>query len=355
MSTALSPIEQLAPITPTVSLGVPVQSLSRQQKAAIIVRILLSQGAELPIAEFPESLQHSLTRNMGSLKSISRETMDDVCEEFLSELDHVGMFFPGGVDGALKVLENTLSPSMVTRLRREAGGIFYGDPWEKIIDLSIELLQPVLEEESIEICAVVLSKLSVAKAAELLGLLPGERARRITYAISQTAAISPEAVRRIGVALATQLNNQPPVAFAKDPVERVGAILNFSPASTRDEVLDGLDEDDATFAAEVRKSIFTFGNIKSRIAPRDVPKFIRGIDQPDLVSALVYATQEGDAETPEYILENMSQRMATTLREEMAEVSKIKPKDGETAQGAVVAAIRELEAKGELFFIADDE
>ncbi len=201
---------------------------------------------------------------------------------------------------------------------------------------------------------MLLSKLKVSKAAELLGKLPGKRARQITYAMSLTGAISPEVVEKIGRSLAEQLDAQPATAFEEGPVERVGAILNFSPAATREEVLEGLEQDDSTFASEVRKAIFTFANIPKRIDPRDVPKITRGLDQAQLITALAAATGPLE-EAAEFILSAMSKRMAEQLREEMENLGSVKPADGEAAMNAVVSAIRELEAAGEILLIAEDE
>ena len=63
-----------------------------------------------------------------------------------------------------------------------AGVRQFGDPWKRICELGPEALLPVLENESIEVAAVMLSKLPVGLAADLLGRLPGPRARKITYA-----------------------------------------------------------------------------------------------------------------------------------------------------------------------------
>ncbi len=118
---------------------------------------------------------------------------------------------------------------------------------------------------------------------------------------------------------------QPTKAFDTGPEERVGAILNVSSAAVRDALLDGLTADDADFADKVRKAIFTFAHISARVPPRDVPKLVRVVDQATLVTALAGAT---GALIPvvDFILANMSQRMAQGLREEMAAKGKVREK-----------------------------
>ena len=215
---------------------------------------------------------------------------------------------------------------------------------------------PVLEQESVEVAAVMLSKLAVPKAAELLGRLPGDRARRVAYAVSMTGNVDPETVRRIGMSLASQIEAQPPKAFDTGPVERVGAILNVSGAVTRDVVLRGLEAEDAGFAELVRRAIFTFGHIPARVAPRDVPKLIRIVEPALLVTALAAAQTAADLlATAEFLFANMSQRMAQSLREEMVARGKVKEKDAETAMAAVVAGIRQLETAGEIVLIREED
>ena len=55
-----------------------------------------------------------------------------------------------------------------------------------------------------------------------------------------------------------------------------------------------------------------------------------------------------------FILENMSKRLADTIREE-AEGLTPKLKDVEEAAAAVVARIREMEAEGQIFLTAEAE
>lgn len=353
----MNDITPIARLSPPAASGAAVTRLSRRQKAAIVVQFLLKEGADVPLSDLPDPLQAILTTQMGSMRYVDRATLAEVVAEFASELEAMGLTFPRGVAGALTALDGKISPQTAARLRKEAGVRQFGDPWQQIRSAGPDALIPVIEDESTEVAAVVLSKLEVAQAAALLGKLPGEKARRITYAISQTSAVTPAAVDRIGLSLAAQLQDVPETAFDTGPVERLGEILNFSPAATRDDVLSGLDETDQDFAALVRKAIFTFANIPARVSPVDIPKVIREVDQPVLVMALAAAPASGDdnAAAAEFVLENMSKRMAEAVQEEVAELGKVKPRDGEEAMTSVVNAIRTLEAQGELTLLLPPE
>jgi flagellar motor switch protein FliG len=329
--------------------------LNGRVKAAVIVRLLLAEGAQLPLSTLPEHMQSALAEQIGQMRLVDRATLGAVVEEFLNELEQVGLAFPGGIEGALSIMDGHISPTAANRLRRLAGASAKADPWDRLMGLDEDRLLPVLDEESTEVAAVMLSKLPVPKAASLLGKLPGDKARRIAYAVSLTGNVDPETVRRIGLSLAAQLDTVPPRAFEAGPVERVGAILNVSHAATRDEVLRGLDETDADFAAKVRKAIFTFAHLPARIDARDIPKITRLVEQPVLVTALAAATTGEDAAAAEFLLGSLSQRLAQTLREEMAERGQVKDKDAEAAMAAIVGAIRQLEAAGEIALITTDD
>lgn len=356
MSQALARItpHRISATGPGGTPGPAIQHLTSREKAAIIVRLLLAEGAPVPLTALPDHMQAALTEQMATMRVVDRDTLAAVVTEFLEQLESIGLSFPGGLDGALSMLDGHISPSAASRLRRMAGNSGKIDPWDRIIPLPPERLMPVLEEEAVEIGAVLLSKLPVSKAADLLGRLPGDKARRVAHAVSLTGNIDPDTVRRIGLSLAAQLDAVPPKAFDTGPEERVGAILNVSSAAVRDALLDGLTADDAAFAEKVRKAIFTFGHIPARVPPRDVPKLVRVVDQPTLITALAGAAGPLAA-VADFILANMSQRMAQSLREEMAARGKVRDKDAETAQTAVVDAVRRLMDEGEITLIVAEE
>jgi len=319
------------------------------------VQFILKEGADVPLTALPEDLQVQLTQLLGEMRYIDRTTMNAVISEFTEELDAVGLSFPGDMAGALSALDGKISEHTASRLRKEAGVRQIGDPWKRVAALSVDRLKGLVATESIQVVAVMVSKLDVTKAADLLSNLPGDVARRITYAMSMTDAVTPDAADRIGISLATQLDAEPPKAFRVQPSERVGAILNFSRAAKRDELLTALDEEDKTFAEEVRKSIFTFAHIADRMNPIDVPKITRDVDQDTLALVIAGAVAETDTNVVDFILSNISKRMADALRDAAADAGDVKSKQAEAAMGTVVRAVKDMADSGEITLISTSE
>jgi len=323
----------------------------------MVVQLLLRNDDQISLSDLPEASQARLTRELGALNLIDKTTLNSVVDEFSRELSAIALTAPGSVEAALKSLEGRISPATAAKLREEAAGRTGSDPWAMVLELENDAMLPITEAESPEVSAILLSKMNTAKAAQLLGLMPGDRARRIAFSMSRTEKVGPDALLRIGTSLAQNYCGSTVSAFAESAESRVGAILNSSSAATRDDILEGLLSEDPPFGEGVRKAIFTFADIPARLAVPDVPKAIREVNQTDLVAALGYAAQTGGAleVAADYLLGNMSSRMADSLREEVAEAGKIKQSAGEDAQTAVITAIRSVAESGIITLLVADE
>ena len=147
---------------------------------------------------------------------------------------------------------------------------------------------------------------------------------------------------------------QPVPAFSVPPADRVGAILNAAAAATREGVLEGLEAQDAEFADHVRKAIFTFDHIPKRLEPTDVPKVMRQVDGETTVTALAAGMQAAPVAV-EFLLENMSKRMAEQLRDDAEARGQVRGPEGEAAMAEVVTVIRSLADDGGIRLIAQED
>ncbi|SET13556.1 flagellar motor switch protein FliG [Paracoccus homiensis] len=332
-------------------------ALTQRQKAAVIVRLLLDDEDEVRLNQLDSATQNLLAEEMAGMELIDRQTRDAVITEFCDRLESVGVTFPGNLDGTLAMLGGKLSADSTDHLRRIAAMSGKGDPWARIAELPQKSLLALANSESVELIALMLSKLPVPVASALFTELSRDRARTVAQAMSLTGEVSPAALHRVGLVLLQAADALPRPGLATPASDRMGAILNFATAELRDDVLDSLEREDAGFAGGVRRAIFIFAHIPSRVEPRDVPRITREVDQAVLIRALS-STSGPEGEAANFILSNLSQRMADGLREEIEGLGKVALRDVEAAGNELVAAIRRLESQGDLTLVplvTDDE
>lgn len=338
---------QLGGALTTSTPAPPPAVLTQGQKAAVIVRLLLTQEVPLPLERLTAKQQQALAEYMTQLRRVDRATLASVVDEFVESLDGVGLTFPRGIPDALEMLEPYLSPDARGKLQNAADQMNRGDAWERLGEMEVEDLMHLIEDEGAEVCAILLSKLPVAKAAQMLAELPPERAEVITHSVALTGSVGPQTVRQIGIALVSQLDARPAPEFRASAADRVGSILNASSRKTRDSMLDALVGRDADFAEAVRRTIFTFDHIPARVDSGDIAAIMRAVDNEVLNIALATAIEQFPI-AADFILDNISKRMAETLREEATALGAIPEEEGEAAMTQVISAIRDLEASGEI-------
>ena len=329
--------------------------ISQAEKAAIVVSAMLRSGLEIPLDDLSVDAQAQLAKELANLQFVERNLLTEVIEEFSSEVTSIGLNLRGGATQTLDLLEGKISTETAERLRKEAGVRKFSDPWDRLNISDIDELIAIIEAESIEVSAIIISKLDVSKAAALLGKLPGKHARQISHVISMTHHVTPQAISRIGQSLLAQLDNLPDRAFALSPEERVGSILTATTQALRDDVLDGLDESDPAFAHRVRQVMFAFKDIHKRLHPSDISQITRSINTIELATALAYAQKAGPNATATFILENLPRRMAENLSNDIAHMKAIQYEQGEAALNAVVQAIQDLVTSGVIAFRREDE
>ncbi|WP_179379511.1 FliG C-terminal domain-containing protein [Jannaschia marina] len=336
--------------------GPPARQLTSRQKAAVIVHLLVSGGADPGLRDLPAEQQRQLAHDMAGLRFVDRATLAGVVAEFAEELDSIGLHVPRDPARILALLEPQLSLEVVDGLAADLGDSrLPGDgPWAQVAGLDAEALLALLRDETDEVAAILMSKLPPSRAAELMQALPPDRAEQIAAAFARTETVAPVTIAQIGLALGRETAKIPTPGFETDGVARVAGILNVATSTVRNTILEKLDGTDPDFAARVRQAVFSFENIPDRIAPRDLPKVMKAVEQDDLVIALAGQPPDETA-VKEFILGSISKRMAEQIEDEIAERDSPTTEEAEAAMGRIVAVIRALEETGDLILVSPDD
>ena len=134
---------------------------------------MLRSDLDIPVDDLSVDAQAQLAKELANLQFVERNLLTEVIEEFSSEVTSIGLNLRGGAAQTLNLLEGKISTETAERLRKEAGVRKFSDPWDRLNISDIDELIAIIEAESIEVSAIIISKLDVSKAAALLGKLPG--------------------------------------------------------------------------------------------------------------------------------------------------------------------------------------
>jgi flagellar motor switch protein FliG len=96
--------------------------------------------------------------------------------------------------------------------------------------------------------------------------------------------------------------------------------------------------------------LFVFEDI-AKLEPRAVQQVLREVDQKDLVLAL----RGADEDVMQVVMENMSERGAAMLKEEMEIQQPQRKRDVDDAQSRVVSVVRKLEESGTIVIGSDGD
>jgi flagellar motor switch protein FliG len=282
----------------------------------------------------------------------SKETTE-VAQQFCNSLNSHETF---QIDAFLnEMLKNTIGEDKAGQIKMQIQDLLHKrDPFIAIRSADAYTIGAILEHEHPQAAAVVLSELPAKKSSEVLGLL-GESVRMTVIGrITTCDTVTQEAKARIAQAICDRLKAFSPEqggemqARPEQSLRKVAVILRNLGPELREGLLGAIKEKDEEASAKVADLMIIWEDIR-QIADRPLQEGLRGADSKQLALALFGA----DEAIAEKIKSNISERAKETLEEETSLMSAPKKNEIEEARSAIVASLRELDAKGELTFIEE--
>jgi len=337
-STSITKTRLPSPVAVTTPPAHP--RLTKPQKAAVLIGALGKISAKPFLETLDEGALRHFAAAMSTLRQVRPDTINGVIDEFLHELETAGLVVAGGLNHVRELLKDYVSDAVIERIMAELNQTEQRDVWRDIITAPAAALADVLEPEHPQIAAVVLARLPAECAAEILSAYEADHARDIVVALSDSRELAGDVLAEIGRVLHEGLSQQTSHKPAP-PTDRIGSIMNFTPGPIRDHILAHFESTNPKTSTAIRRKMFTFADISARITPRDIGTIAQAVDEATLLRALVGA-EKNAADTRDFVLSNMSKRMAAQLEDAMAELGTVKAAESDTAQLDVIRAIRTL-------------
>jgi flagellar motor switch protein FliG len=324
------------------------------EKAAMILAAIGPDLAAGFLRDLAEADMARFARAIGGLGKIKQEVLDAVIVEFL-ELLTTGPEISGGSKAAQKLLSAVIEDEdEVQRLIEGRQRSRVRSVWERLNDTPVPTLASFLQAEHPQTAAVVLSELRAEIAASVLERLDRGFAQSVVLRLSRVPQLDPPVAASIQSAIERDFLSVLQRNLSKRrPADLIAGLMNNVSTEVREAFLGYLEAQEPTLAQDVQRTMFTFDDIAVRLHGRDVAGTLRDVPEEELLKALKLGEAQGSASVA-FILENLPRRLAERYAEEMAGISDLSRKEGESAQIEITKAIQAQVKAGAVRFIEKD-
>ena len=324
-----------------------MKKYSGPEKAAILLMSLGEETAAAVLSNLEEREIQSVGNYMSAVGDVDIEVMDAVTKEFFELLESGGGGLGiGGVEFLKTALMQAMDPAKATDILNNitTPGEELGGGLETVRMLDPKIIANFIINEHPQTAAIILAHLDPPVASATIRELPEAKRMEIVHRLAKLERVSPNVIRELDRALQAEFRTSGAVSGNKlGGVEVAAQVMGTLERQVETEILTSMDEIDQELANEIRNLRFTFEDIL-KIDDNGIQTLMKEINTDDLVIALKAASDE----LKDKLYNNMSERAANMLADDLEAMGPTKRSDVEAAQQKIIAVCKKLEDDGKI-------
>lgn len=317
-------------------------SLTGTERASALLLALPEEQVMKIFNIMDETEIREIAKTMSRLGRVSSNVVEVMFTDFVEQLSSTGMLI-GTFESTKRLLEKALPKERVDSIMDEISGPAGRTMWDKLSNISEELLASYLRNEYPQTIAVVLTRIKPDHASKVLALLPDSLSIEVIMRMLKTENVRREILDDIERTLRTEFMNNLSRSSRRDSYELVADVFNFFDRATESKFISYLEEKNYEAAEKIKNLMFTFEDI-AKLDQSSIQTLLRVADKTRLAMALKGASEA----VRDAFFKNMSERAGKIMREDMQSMGMVRVRDVDEAQTYVVALAKELANAGDI-------
>lgn len=323
--------------------GAPGQrTLKGSEKVAALLLAMGKPAAGRLLKHFDVEELKQITRSVAELGVVPVPTLETLVEDFASQFLR-GADLRGSPNEVEGLLDGALSPEEIADVMSDVTGNSNEAIWERLSGVPEAVLANFLGKEHSQTVAFILSKVTPACAAKVMGQLPRDLRNEIMRRMLTIAPVNEPAVRIIQAQLQEDLLSNVSRQGGNEQNVRIANILNKLERDQMDDVMQSLAAARPKAAEVLRGLMFTFDDIV-KLQPR-----ARSVLFDKIPTELVVLALKGtDSVFRDSILSSLAARARRIVDSELANGGPALQRDVLKARRMIADTALELSANGEI-------
>ncbi|WP_295635665.1 flagellar motor switch protein FliG [Novosphingobium sp.] len=330
-----------------------LSEIAGPDRAAVMVMILEDAQASRLLAQLEPDELRLLGERMVALGEIGPSSIVDAIAGFVEHADTQGLTDHGRFERVSNLMIGALGELKADNLMKRIApeGPPKVSPIEIARWLNADVLVPLIRDEPPQAIAVLLVQLNPDVAAQVLHALPDTIQSAVVHRVATLGPVSAEAIAMLEAVLAQRIGERHGAApLELGGVQEAAAILNASARTVEKRVMPEIAKLDKALARTIEGEMFKFEHLFA-LDDKAMGALLREVESERLIAAL-----KGIGEDQrELFFRAMSSRAADGLRDEIAQLGRMKMAEVIEAQKAIVTVARRLAAEGVIVFGAGDD
>ncbi len=313
------------------------KQLSGSLKVAVLVKALGKEAVEEVLTQMTDSEREKVMNHVVALGPIAPEVIEKVAQEFI-------MTAPQYRDRPAVPSPSPEKPASTGKPAAEQENP-EGDETLGILQaIDPDQLAETIKSEHPQTIALVISHLKPDNASQVLAQLPDELRGEVAIRIARLSKVMSDTVAEVDRAFQEILESISTASASKaGGIDHLADILNQSSEIVGGQIMADIEEIDPELAAQIKERMFIFDDLVL-VDDRGMQKVLRQVETRELAVALKAASEEVKAK----IFNNMSQRAAEILQEEIESLGPVRMAEVDAAQQKITGIVQEMETKGEI-------
>ena len=326
-------------------------NLSGTEKSAVMLMTLGEDQA----AEVFKHLNNKEVQQLSMAVSNMRQVSNAELAEVLTEFEEAAIQY-----AALNINTNDyLRSVLVKALGEDRAASLLEDILEKHESASgiesLNYMEPqtvadIIRDEHPQIIATILVHLKRNLAADVLELFDERQRNDIMLRIATFGGVQPAALAELTEVLYNLLDGQNLKRSKMGGVRTAAEIINLMKSQQEEGVIGAMRDYDGELAQRIIDEMFLFENLID-IDNRSIQRILQEVESESLVVAL----KGCDQELRDHFLNNMSQRAAEIMRDDLASRGPVRMSQVEAEQKAILLIVRRLAESGEVVLHGGDD
>jgi flagellar motor switch protein FliG len=318
------------------------RTLNGPEKAAILLLSLPEDQSVKLFGMLADEEVKEVSQVMANLGAVSSSIVERLFVEFAEQMSRTGSLV-GTYDSTERLLLKSLPQDRASQIMEELRGPAGRTMWDKLGNVSEQVLANYLKNEYPQTVAVVVGKIKPDHAARVLAMLPENFAMEVVMRMLRMEAVQKDVLDDVDRTLRTEFMSNLARAQRRDSHELMAEIFNSLDRNTEARFMTALEERNRESSEKIKSLMFTFDDL-TRVDAAGIQTLMRSIEKDKLGLALKGASEA----IKEMFFKNMSERAGKMLREDMDALGPVRLRDVDEAQSAIVTVAKDLAASGQI-------